>query len=573
MSEWEQVDAESTIGASTPTSSCAPANGCPAAIWLASKGLGKQAAKILEATDAEEIDDLKLIDEKMVEQVIKDSDLKLVSAKKLREALSELRAAGGEQASPGASAEVAPATAVPAEPAIVQEKQPVQERIVICIDRSGSMGAPFKEITLNVVKGESKDSVAQRTRMEAVKAMFYAFRDRVESMGQGSHELGLLQFDQYVDKMLDLTPELDKFESIVDDMQKRGQTAIYSAIIEATKMLAPTFDKENPTDLRILVLTDGQNNSGAPPEEALTAVNAIHATVDAILVGDSPDANLRRIVTATEGECYQIFTLGEGFELLEAESVVSLCARRGGAEKVLKPREAVSFQSIQEKAMVSSSAAAVSAVQTDHCKKKFADVKSIDLDHAPSKSACSPAAVRRVLSELKKISEDDTAAEGVHIFPSPDDVMFWRALIEGPAGSPFEGGVFSLAVTMPSDYPFKPPKIHFETPVYHCNINGNGAICMDILKDAWNPALTVYKCLLAIRGLLLDPNPNDAMRQWIAELTLAHSQSGGSDTRYYDEAKKETAKHASKTVEEWKKTLQSQGPSAPEASSGGTAAA
>ena len=50
--------------------------------------------------------------------------------------------------------------------------------------------------------------------------------------------------------------------------------------------------------------------------------------------GDSPDANLRRIVTASEGQCYKISTLGEGFELLEAESVVSLSARRGGEEKV-----------------------------------------------------------------------------------------------------------------------------------------------------------------------------------------------------------------------------------------------
>merc|ERR1711970_56396 len=116
-------------------------------------------------------------------------------------------------------------------------QQPVQECIAICIDRSGSMGAPFAEVTLNVVKGTTKSSVAERTRMEAVKAMFYAFRDRVESMGQGSHQLGLIQFDNHVEQMLDVTARLDRFESIVDDMQKRGQTAIYSSIVEAVSML------------------------------------------------------------------------------------------------------------------------------------------------------------------------------------------------------------------------------------------------------------------------------------------------------------------------------------------------
>ena len=35
----------------------------------------------------------------------------------------------------------------------------------------------------------------------------------------------------------DTTPCLDRFEAVVDDMKKRGQTAIYSSIVEATKML------------------------------------------------------------------------------------------------------------------------------------------------------------------------------------------------------------------------------------------------------------------------------------------------------------------------------------------------
>ena len=38
------------------------------------------------------------------------------------------------------------------------------------------------------------------------------------------------------------------------------------------------------------------------------------------------------------------------------------------------------------------------------------------------------------------------SGEGVHVFPSESDLTFWRALIEGPPGSPFEGGVFSLTV-------------------------------------------------------------------------------------------------------------------------------
>lgn len=48
---------------------------------------------------------------------------------------------------------------------------------------------------------------------------------------------------------------------------------------------------------------------------------------------------------------------------------------------------------------------------------------------------------------------------------------------------------------------------------------------LDILKESWNPALTVLKCLESIRALMLEPNPDDAMRQWIAVPWLENSYS------------------------------------------------
>ena len=87
----------------------------------------------------------------------------------------------------------------------------------------------------------------------------------------------------------------------------------------------------------------------------------------------------------------------------------------------------------------------------------------------------------------------------------------------GPEDSPYAGGIFFLDITFPVEYPFKSPKVVFRTRIYHCNINSNGSICLDILKDKWSPALTISKVLLSICSLLTDANPNDPLVSEIAK--------------------------------------------------------
>lgn len=109
--------------------------------------------------------------------------------------------------------------------------------------------------------------------------------------------------------------------------------------------------------------------------------------------------------------------------------------------------------------------------------------------------------------------------------PEDDDNLFkWSATIYGPEGSPYEGGIFLLNIDFPSDYPFKPPKIIFKTKIFHCNINCQGLICLDILKDKWSPALTISKVLLSICSLLDDQNPNDPLEPEIANLYMDNKE-------------------------------------------------
>nr|VDD17454.1 unnamed protein product [Brassica rapa] len=102
--------------------------------------------------------------------------------------------------------------------------------------------------------------------------------------------------------------------------------------------------------------------------------------------------------------------------------------------------------------------------------------------------------------------------------PVAEDMFHWQATIMGPSDSPYAGGVFLVTIHFPPDYPFKPPKVAFRTKVFHPNINSNGSICLDILKEQWSPALTISKVLLSICSLLTDPNPDDPLVPEIAHM-------------------------------------------------------
>lgn len=146
-------------------------------------------------------------------------------------------------------------------------------------------------------------------------------------------------------------------------------------------------------------------------------------------------------------------------------------------------------------------------------------------------------ALRRIEKELQDLRKDPPA--NCSAGPEGNDLFKWEGVIMGPADSPYTGGVFKLHIQFPTEYPFKPPHVQFTTKIYHPNINPIGLICLDILKQAWSPALTISKVLLSITSLLTDPNPNDPLAPDIAYIYRTNR------AEYEIQAKNHTLRYAS----------------------------
>jgi ubiquitin-conjugating enzyme E2 M len=117
----------------------------------------------------------------------------------------------------------------------------------------------------------------------------------------------------------------------------------------------------------------------------------------------------------------------------------------------------------------------------------------------------------------KDVNELDPPASITVSIPNPDDLMnIYLSL--APTDGYYAEGSFNFTVTIPDDYPHSPPKVHCTTPVYHPNIDLEGNVCLNILRQDWKPVLTLNGVLYGLQLLFLEPNPDDPLNKDAADL-------------------------------------------------------
>jgi ubiquitin-conjugating enzyme (huntingtin interacting protein 2) len=78
---------------------------------------------------------------------------------------------------------------------------------------------------------------------------------------------------------------------------------------------------------------------------------------------------------------------------------------------------------------------------------------------------------RRIAKELAEIHNDSHSQVTVESVGGGDDLTHLKGSFPGPPGTPYEGGTFHVDIRIPSEYPFRPPLMKFETKLWHPNVS------------------------------------------------------------------------------------------------------
>lgn len=124
-----------------------------------------------------------------------------------------------------------------------------------------------------------------------------------------------------------------------------------------------------------------------------------------------------------------------------------------------------------------------------------------------------------ISQEFAEISQEPPEGFTVSLPPN-ESIHTWHVTLQPPPSTPYHPGRFGIVLSLPTDYPFKPPVVKFSTRIYHPNVTNDslGNICLGLLKpDAWKPSTKIRAVLEALANLLEEPQLDSPLEERIAQ--------------------------------------------------------
>jgi ubiquitin-conjugating enzyme E2 M len=117
----------------------------------------------------------------------------------------------------------------------------------------------------------------------------------------------------------------------------------------------------------------------------------------------------------------------------------------------------------------------------------------------------------------KDIADLNTGKIATVTFPNPNDLTNFRVSVSPESGI-WQGATYEFSFEIPSAYPHEPPKVLCLTKIYHPNIDLEGKVCLNILREDWKPVLDVNAVIYGVIYLFYEPNPDDPLNREAADL-------------------------------------------------------
>ncbi|KAI3385075.1 hypothetical protein SNEBB_009794 [Seison nebaliae] len=179
-------------------------------------------------------------------------------------------------------------------------------------------------------------------------------------------------------------------------------------------------------------------------------------------------------------------------------------------------------------------------IEQFHCEEDFPKGKSLQtidlqgrhrLEMTKVKNSAAVLRIQRDLEELLLPPKCDIT------FNDTNNLLIFHVILTVDEGI-YRGYYYAFRFTIDEDYPHKPPKVRCLTPLYHPNIDEDGNVCLNVLREDWKPILSLNAIIYGLIHLFHEPNIHDPLNQNAADdmvkrmdLFLAKTRQNPGDTK------------------------------------------